>query len=45
MPQFLRRGLCAAFVTAALLPAAALAAWPDHPVKLVGRIRREAPPT
>ena len=35
MPQFLRRSLCAAFVTAALLPAAALAAWPDHPIKLV----------
>ena len=35
MPQILRRGLCAALVTAALLPAAALAAWPERPVKLV----------
>lgn len=35
MPQILRRGLCAALVAAALLPAAALAAWPDRPIKLV----------
>ena len=35
MPQKLRRGLCAALVTAALLPAAALAAWPEHTIKLV----------
>lgn len=35
MPKTLRRGLCAALATLALLPVAALAAWPDHPVKLV----------
>ena len=35
MPHMIRRGLCAAFAAAALLPAAALAAWPDHPIKLV----------
>jgi tripartite-type tricarboxylate transporter receptor subunit TctC len=35
MPSMLRRALCAGFATAALLPATALAAWPDHPVKLV----------
>ncbi|MDB5957882.1 tripartite tricarboxylate transporter substrate binding protein [Ramlibacter sp.] len=35
MPQKLRRGLCAAVIAAALLPAAALAAWPDRPLKLV----------
>ena len=35
MPQVLRRALCAAFVAAALLPAAALAAWPERPIKLV----------
>jgi len=35
MPSMLRRALCAGLATAALLPAAALAAWPDHPVKLV----------
>jgi tripartite-type tricarboxylate transporter receptor subunit TctC len=35
LPQKLRRGLCAALVTAALLPAAAFAAWPDHTIKLV----------
>lgn len=36
MPQFLRRGLCAAFAAAALLPAAALAqSYPDRPIKLV----------
>jgi tripartite-type tricarboxylate transporter receptor subunit TctC len=35
MPSMLRRALCAGFATAALLPAAALAAWPEHPVKLV----------
>src|SRR5512145_2113695 len=35
MTQSLRRALCAALAAAALLPAAALAAWPDHPVKLV----------
>ena len=34
MPSMPRRALCAA-LAAALLPAAALAAWPDHPVKLV----------
>jgi tripartite-type tricarboxylate transporter receptor subunit TctC len=31
----LRRGLLAAFTAAALLPAAAFAAWPEHPIKLV----------
>ena len=31
----LRRGLLAAFAAAALLPAAAFAAWPEHPIKLV----------
>ncbi|MDB5859844.1 MAG: tctC [Ramlibacter sp.] len=31
----LRRLLCTAFTAAALLPAAALAAWPEHPIKLV----------
>ena len=35
MPSTLRRALCAGLATAALLPAAAFAAWPDHPVKLV----------
>jgi tripartite-type tricarboxylate transporter receptor subunit TctC len=30
-----RRALCAASVAAALLPAAALAAWPDKPLRLV----------
>jgi tripartite-type tricarboxylate transporter receptor subunit TctC len=30
-----RRALCAAFAAAALLPAAALAAWPDKPIHLV----------
>src|SRR5690349_21096087 len=35
MPSTLRRALCAGLATAALLPAAALAAWPEHPVKLV----------
>lgn len=35
MPQPIRRALCAALATAALLPAAALAAWPEHPIKLV----------
>ena len=35
MPQMIRRGLVAALAAAALLPAAALAAWPDRPVKLV----------
>ncbi|GAB3648223.1 Bug family tripartite tricarboxylate transporter substrate binding protein [Ramlibacter alkalitolerans] len=35
MASLLRRALCAGLVTAAVLPAAALAAWPDHPVKLV----------
>ncbi|HEX2544742.1 MAG TPA: tripartite tricarboxylate transporter substrate binding protein [Ramlibacter sp.] len=35
MPRILRRAVCAAFAAAALLPVAALAAWPDHPVKLV----------
>ncbi|MEJ8835044.1 tripartite tricarboxylate transporter substrate binding protein [Ramlibacter sp. AN1133] len=35
MPTMLRRALCAGLATAALLPAAALAAWPEHPVKLV----------
>jgi tripartite-type tricarboxylate transporter receptor subunit TctC len=33
--QTLRRGLLAAFAAAALLPAAAFAAWPEHPIKLV----------
>ena len=31
----IRRGLLAAVTAAALLPAAALAAWPEHPIKLV----------
>jgi tripartite-type tricarboxylate transporter receptor subunit TctC len=35
MASNLRRALCAALVTAALLPAAALAAWPDRTIKLV----------
>jgi tripartite-type tricarboxylate transporter receptor subunit TctC len=35
MPQFLRRRLLAVLATAALMPAAAFAAWPDRPVKLV----------
>src|SRR5438552_1458898 len=35
MPKMFRRGLLAALATAALLPAAALAAWPDHTIKLV----------
>ena len=35
MPSMLRRALLAGLATAALLPAAALAAWPEHPVKLV----------
>src|SRR3954463_10063334 len=29
------RALCAAFAAAVLLPGAALAAWPEHPIKLV----------
>ncbi|MBC7435119.1 MAG: tripartite tricarboxylate transporter substrate binding protein [Bdellovibrionales bacterium] len=35
MPRILRRALCAGFFAAAMLPVAALAAWPDHPIKLV----------
>src|SRR5512138_1963478 len=34
MPQTFRRGLLAALL-AAVLPTAALAAWPDHAIKLV----------
>ncbi|HWI83322.1 tripartite tricarboxylate transporter substrate binding protein [Ramlibacter sp.] len=33
--RFLRRGLCAALAAAALLPALALAAYPDKPIRLV----------
>ncbi|MBK6004717.1 tripartite tricarboxylate transporter substrate binding protein [Ramlibacter ginsenosidimutans] len=35
MPTLFRRGLLAALCAAALLPAAALAAWPDKPLRLV----------